>query len=233
MYFFSRTRKLAAFFVAACNRNVSSREDARAAPVTIDGMEDERMYLQPDPLLAGFAFRSKLIRSRNVPADGGKFPTRLSPQIGKSCFAPGLRDGTVFRSINSLGRRGAARRRLRHQAKFTAKRMMLLDFRYGFVGKNGLVPHAPPPLRHDCLPGEGRIRFLVMRQVKTAHGKTQRFIEDQLFISDRPRKAHRKSLRNFHQNPKRAQDDSVPSRALGDGLRNLRRVGRRTPRHRR
>src|SRR3977135_99358 len=74
---------------------------------------------------------------------------------------------------------------------------MLLDFRYGFVGENDLVPHAPSPVVHDGLPDEGfhrSVLLFVRRQVEMAHGDSQRVIENQFIVSDGPRETHRAKL---------------------------------------
>ena len=76
---------------------------------------------------------------------------------------------------------------------------MLLDLRNGLVGKDDLVPHASPLLRHDGLAGEGfnaGVLRLVLRQVEIAQGDIQRFIEDQLIVGNRPRETHDTCLRD-------------------------------------
>src|SRR5882757_4207622 len=74
---------------------------------------------------------------------------------------------------------------------------MLLDCRYGFVGENDPVPHAPPPVVHDGLPDEGfhrSVLLFVRRQVEMAHGDVQRVIKNQFIVSNGTRKTHRAKL---------------------------------------
>ena len=66
-----------------------------------------------------------------------------------SCFIAGLNaqpgsSHTVPWAINDILRR----------LELLPERVILLNFRNGFVGENDPVPHAPPPLCHDCFPRE-------------------------------------------------------------------------------